>query len=180
MGLLYKVRKLCSPSALISLYFTLFNLHLSYLIYYGEMRVVKILIKSPILPKFKSLQRRVIWAVRTIPGFFDTDPIFFDLKILNFEDQYKLQLSSLIWDHGTIPPSPKRTNTAHNYKTREAAGGNLYYTKVISTKYGVCSFNYQGIPFLNSLKKLNIYKDMQSKKKFAKDLKSYFLLEYRQ
>ena len=78
----------------------------------------------------KSLQRRAIRAVRTIPGFFDTEPIFFDLKILNFEDQYKLQLSSLMWDydHGTIPPSLnvlfKRTNTVHNYKTRGAAGGN--------------------------------------------------------
>ena len=54
--------------------------------------------------KTKSLQRRAIRAVRTIPGFFGTEPILFDLKILNFEDQYKLQLSSLMWDydHGTI------------------------------------------------------------------------------
>ena len=64
------------------------------------------------------------------------------------------------YDHGTIPPSLnvlfKRTNTVHNYKTRGAAGGNLYYTKVNSTKYGVCSFKYQGIHILNSLEKLNI------------------------
>ena len=99
------------------------------------------------IDKIKSLQRRAIWAVGTIPGFFDTEPIFFDSKILNFEDQYKLQLSSLMWDydHGTIPPSPnvlfKRTNTVHNYKTCRAAEGNLYYTTVNSTKYGVCSLS---------------------------------------
>ena len=28
--------------------------------------------------------------------------------------------------------------TLHNYKMRGAAEGNLYYTKVNSTKYGVC------------------------------------------
>ena len=82
------------------------------------------------------------------------------------------------YDHGTIPLSLnvlfRRTNTVHNCKTRGAAGGNLCYTKVNSTKYGVCSFKYQGIHILNSLKKLNIYKDTQSKKKFVKDLKSYF------
>ena len=76
------------------------------------------------------------------------------------------------YDHGIIPPSLnvlfRRTNTVHNYKTRGTAGGNLYYTKVNSTKYGVCSFKYQGIHILNSLKKLNIYKDTQSKKKFVK------------
>ena len=70
--------------------------------------------------------------------------------------------------------------TLYTNKTRGAAGGNLYYIKVNSTKYSVCSFKYQGIHILNSLKKLNIYKDTQSKKKFVKDLKSYFLLEYRQ
>ena len=77
------------------------------------MRVVKV-------GKIKPLQRRAIRTVRTIPGIFDTEPIFFYLKILNFEDQYKLQLSSLMWDydHGTIPPSLnvlfRRTNTVHN------------------------------------------------------------------
>ena len=91
-----------------------------------------------------------------------------------------------MWDyaHGTIPPSLnvlfRRTNTVHNYKTRGAAGSNLYSTKVNSTKYGVCSFKYQGIHILNSLKKLNIYKDTQSKKKFVKDLKSYFFIAIRQ
>ena len=50
----------------------------------------------------------------------------------------------------------KRTNT----------GGYLYYTIVNSTKYGVCSFKYQRIQILNNSRK--------SKKKFAKDLKSYF------
>ena len=59
------------------------------------------------------------------------------------------------YDHGTIPPLNvlfKRTNNVHNYKTRGAAERNLYYTKVNSTKYGVCSFKYQGIHILNSLK----------------------------
>ena len=97
VGLVYKVRKLFSPSALRSLYFSLFNSHLSYgLVVWGNA-------SSKDIDKIKSLQRRAIKAVRTIPGFFDTEPILFDLKFLNFEDQYKLQLSTLMWDydHGT-------------------------------------------------------------------------------
>ena len=84
------------------------------------------------------------------------------------------------YDYGTIPPSLnvlfKRTNTVHNYKTCGASGGNLYYTKFNSPKYGVCSFKYQGIHILNSLKKLNIYKDTQPKKKNCKRLKILFLI----
>ena len=71
MGLLYKVRKLCSPSALRSLYFSLFNSHLSYgLVVWGNT-------SSKDIDKIKSLQRRAIRVVRIIPGFFDTEPIFF-------------------------------------------------------------------------------------------------------
>ena len=70
VGLLYKVRKLCSPSPVRSLYFSIFNSHLSYgLVVWGNA-------SSKDIDKIKSLQRRAIRAVRTIPGFFDTEPIF--------------------------------------------------------------------------------------------------------
>ena len=161
------------------MYFSLFNSHLSYgSVVWGNA-------SSKDIDKIKSLQRRAVRAVHTIPGFFDTEPIFFYLKILNFEDQYKLQLSSLMWDydHGTLPSLNvlfRRTNTVHNYKMRGAAGGNLYYTKVNSTKYSVCLFKYQGIHILNSLKKTNYLQRHTIQEEIYKRLKILFLLEYRQ
>ena len=75
VGLLYKVRKLCSPSALRSLYFSLFNSHLSYgLVVWGNA-------SSKDIDKIKSLQRRAIRAVHTIPGY---RAYFFLLKNLKF------------------------------------------------------------------------------------------------
>ena len=174
----YKVRKLCIPSVLRSLYFSLFNSHLSYgLVVWGNA-------SNKDIDKIKSLQRRAIRAITPAPHVLDIEHVLSDLKILNFEDQYKLQLSSLMWDydHDIIPSALKvlfkRTNSLHNYKTRGAAKGNLHYTKVNTTMYGIYSFKYQGTQILNYLKTLGIYQDTQFKKKILKDLKSYFLLEY--
>ena len=53
------------------------------------------------IDKIKSLGLFVQYWVSLIQSLF-----LFYLKILNFKDQYKIQLSSLMWDydHGTIPP----------------------------------------------------------------------------
>ena len=69
-----------------------------------------------------------------------------------------------------------RELTLHNYKTRGAAGGNLYYTKVNSTKYGVCSFQYQGIHILNSLKKTKYLQRHAIQEEICKRLKILFFI----
>ena len=119
------------------------------------MRVVKI----------KLLQRRAIRAVRTIPGFFDTEPIFFDLKILNFENQYKLQLSSLMWDYDHIMVQfllllifYLRELTLYIIIKRMELLMVICVTLKLIPQNTV-SFKYQGINIQKRLKKLNIYKD---------------------
>ena len=110
--------------------------------------------------------------------------MYFDLKILKFDEQLEFQLSSLMWDydHNVLPTSLtnyfKRANLIHNYKTRTASIGKLYYSKVNTIKYGIKSFKYQGIGILNNLKNLDVYKDTGSKTKLLKDLKSSFILKY--
>ena len=86
------------------------------------------------------------------------------------------------YDHNTIPYSIKvifkRANNVHKYNTRGAAKGNLYCTKVNTTKHGIYSFKYQGIQILNNLKKLSFYQDTHLKSKCLKNLKSYLLSKY--
>ena len=63
-----------------------------------------------------------------------------DLKILDLDHQLQVQLSSLMWDydHDTLPtslnPYFKRVNLVHNYSTMSATIGNLYYSKVYTSK----------------------------------------------
>ena len=176
VGLLYKVRQYCTPSTLRSLYFSLFNSHLSYgLAVWGNANAVDI-------KRIKSLQKR---AIRAISNQTDNiEKLLYDLKVLNFDDQLKVQLSSLMWDydHDVIPSSLrilfKRSNVVHNYCTRGAIKGSLYYSKVKTTKFGIKSFRYQGIGILNKLKTLSFYKESKVKVKFITKLKAYLLTEY--
>ena len=109
-----------------------------------------------------------------------------NLKILTVDHQLQVQLSSLMWDydHDTLPESLKthfkRANLVHNYSTRSASKGSLFYGKVNTTKYGIQSFKYQGIKVLNGLKNMSIYQNSPSKAIFLKELKSDLLSSYTQ
>ena len=175
IGLLYKIRQYCTPSTLRSLYFSLFNSHLSYgLAVWGNA--------NSDTKRIKSLQKRTICAISNETD--DIEKILHGLKILNCDDQLKVQLSSLMWDydHDQIPPSLKvlfqKSNLIHNYHTRGSSRGNLYYPKVNTTKFGIKSFRYQGINILNTLKTLPFYKNCKIKINFIKQLKTYLLAEY--
>ena len=157
VGLLYKIRHFCPPTVLRSLYYSLFGSHLSYgLAVWGNANQMDI-------RKIKLLQNRAIQAISTSLGIDEHNRLYFDLKILKFDEQLQLQLSSLMWDydHNVLPTSLtnyfKRSNLIHNYKTRAASKGKLHYSKVNTTKYGIKSFKFQGIGILNNLKDLDIY-----------------------
>ena len=84
----------------------------------------------------------------------------------------------LDYDHDTLPtslkPHFKRVNLVHNYSTRSAIKGNLYYSKVYTSKYGIKSFKYQGVKILNYLKSMDIYQNAISKSFFLKQLKAEY------
>ena len=160
VGMLYKIRQFCPSSVLRSLYFSLFNSHLSYgLVVWGNA-------KRTLINKVKSLQKRALRSIDLInDDQDDINHIHLNLKILNVDHQLQVQLSSLMWDydHNTIPESLrthfKRANLVHNYSTRNASKGGLYYGKVNTTKYGIQSFKYQGIKNLNGLKNMPTYQN---------------------
>ena len=180
VGLLYKIRSFCPQPVLRSLYFSLFNSHLSYgLVVWGNSNRLYI-------DKIKFLQKRALKSIVFANNDDNTEfnRILFDLKILNIDPQIQFQLSSFMWDydHNTLPPSLKsyfkRANLVHSYSTQAASKGRLHYTKVNTVKYGIKSFKYQGLKVLNDLKKTSIYQNSRTKSKFLKDLKSDLLSKY--
>ena len=176
--MLYKIKTFVTPSVLRPLYYSLFNSHLAYgLIVWGSANKTD-------LDKIKNLQKRAIYAISFRSEDTSINHHLSNQIILNIEDLFKLQLSSLMWDydHDIIPSSLKdllkRSNIVHKYGTRGATRGNLYYSKVNTTKYGINSFKYQGIQILNNLQDLSIYKDAQIKSKFLKTFKLNLISEY--
>ena len=179
LGLLYKIRDLCPLSVLRSLYFSIFNSHLSYgLVVWGNASKLYI-------NKIKSLQKRALKSIVSAHNDnININSIHHDLKILNVDHQLQVQLSSLMWDydHDSLPISLKmhfkKTNVVHNYSTRAASKGNLYLNKVNTVKYGIKSFRYQGVKVLNDLKNMSIYKNIVKKSIFLKKLKNDLLSSY--
>ena len=180
IGLIYKIRNFCSFSVLRSLYFSIFNSHLSYgLAVWGNAN-------CSYINKIKDLQKRALKAIVFAhnDNYININSIHHNLKILNVGHQFQVQLSSLMWDydHNTLPVSLKslfkRSNLIHNYSTRAASKGKLHYTKVNTNKHGIKSFKYQGVKILNDLKDMNIYQNSTKKSVFLKELKSDLLSTY--
>ena len=176
--MLYKIRSLCPTSVSRSLYYSLFNSHLSYgLSVWGSAGLADI-------AKIQSLQDNAIKSIYKINEPHNLAKKYFDLEILNINDQIEHQLSSLMWDydHNTLPSSLKRIfiriDTIHNYRTRGALRGNLYHKKVNTVQFGVKSFTYQGIHILNNLKGSNIYNSSKTKFQFLRQLKIYLKSQY--
>ena len=181
VGMLYKIRNFCPLPVLRSLYFSIFNSHLSYgLAVWGNAH-------RSLISKIKSLQKRAIKCIASSNEVHKhINDMHYNLKILTVEQQLQVQLSSLMWDydHDTLPESLKahfkRANLVHNYSTRSASKGSLFYGKVNTTKYGIQSFKCQGIKVLNGLKNMPIYQNSPSKPIFLKELKSHLLSCYMQ
>ena len=176
--MLYKIKTFVTPSVLRSLCYSLFNSHLAYgLVVWDSANKTD-------LDKIKNLQKKAIYAISDRSEDTSINHLLSNLKILNIDDLFKLQLSSLMWDydHDIITSSLKglfkRSNSVHKYGTREATRGNLYYSKVNTTKCGINSLTYQGIQILNNLQDLSIYKDAQIKSKFLKTFKLNLISEY--
>ena len=181
VGMLYKIRNFCPLPVLRSLYFSIFNSHLSYgLAVWGNAH-------RSLICKIKSLQKRAVKCIASSNEVHKhINDMHYNLKMLTVEQQLQVQLSSLMWDydHDTLPESLKahfkRANLVHNYSTRSASKGSLFYGKVNTIKYGIQSFKYQGIKVLNGLKNMPIYQNSPSKPIFLKELKSHLLSCYMQ
>ena len=177
VGMLYKMKNLCSTSTLKSIYYSLFHSHLSYGI------SVWGLAKKTLTQKVIILQKRAVRVVAKEDFLAHTDAIFNKLNILKCADQYLVNLASLMWDydHGEIPKSlntwfNKKPN--HSYFTRFVKQGKLKPCDYKSTKFGIHSFRFEGTNLLNELKNEQVYLNSKSRKVFTTTLKREIIRNY--
>jgi len=177
VGLIHKIKKYCPSTVLRSLYFSLFNCHLSYgLIVWGNAN-------NLYLDKIRSLQRRALKLISTIEDI-DIDKIHLNSKIFSLDHQLRLQFSSLMWDydHDILPPSLNvyftKVNQIHNYSTRAASKGSLFYDKINTTTFGIRSFKYQGLKVFNDMLSMDGYQNIKNKNLFMKKIKNELLSTY--
>ena len=178
VGMLYRLRHFCPNTVLRSLYFSLFNSHLSYgLPIWGNADRINI-------EKIKILQKRAVRAITFSSSLISSETIFKSLEILKLDDMLRFQISALMWDydHNTLPTALtcyfKEINLIHHYQTRSSYHGKLTTNKFNTDRYGKNSFQNQGSKTLNEIKTMNIYKDANSKSSFLNQYKKIIFENY--
>ena len=178
VGMLFKIRHQCIKRVLRSLYFSLFESHLSYgLPVWGCAN-------QALIQKLFILQKKAIRAITFSDFRAHTSPIFKDINVLKVNDLFQYQVSSIMWDydHNTLPKSLNslftKTKSTHSHRTRFANADKLTIDKVNSHRYGDMSFKVIGATKLNELKDFDFYNDARSKKCFLDSLKNHILITY--
>ena len=79
--------------------------------------------------KLEILQKEAIKAITFSDYNTPTHPLFKELDILSFNDLFNYKVSSLMWDHNTLPVSISsrftRRRNEHTYITRMATSYNV-------------------------------------------------------
>ena len=174
VGMLYKMKNLgCDHKILLSLYFSLFQSHLSYgLVAWGSSTYSKNLFL---------IQKKAIRAISGLTFSDSTTDSFTNFKILNLEKLYRLKLASLMWDfdHGGLPNHLRKlfkySSDCHSFNTRSASNANLAQNTGFKTNSGSLMLSYTGPKVLNSLKILPFYSNCYTKQSFLAKYKNYLL-----
>ena len=176
--MIYKIRDNCTQNVLRSLYFSLFNSHLSYGIpVWGKC-------DSMYSNKLLLIQKKIVRAISFSKFSAPSKPLFKDLNILRFEDIFKSQMASLMWDydHGNLPESLNtlftRRSDVHSLNLRNTRNQRLYTATKKNTKFGSNSFSKIGSQLLNDLKDLNIYNESNSRNVFMMKYKKILINNY--
>ena len=178
-GILSKLRHYTSKDTLISVYYSLIYSH----ILYGCP--VWTLTSLNNLNHISILQKKCLRIVNFSPFNSHTNKLFFDNKILKFDDIIKLQVMKLVCDfkNNNLPDDLKQLFTLNseinNYQTRNVCNEGLYIPKIITKNFGLNSLKYSA-PFLwNSILKndtsINLFRNHYS---LGTYLKKHFISLY--
>ena len=99
IGIIFKIKKLCSQRILMSLYFSLVHSYLNYgACVWGNAAEIH-------LNKVRILQKKIIRIIANAEYCDHSSPLFKELKILKFDDILKMQLACLMFDfdQGNLP-----------------------------------------------------------------------------
>ena len=180
IGMIYKLKNVgCDQQILRSLYYSLFQSHLTYgLCVWGTAHL-------DYIHKLFLTQKRAIRAIAGLDYNASTKDAFCNLQILKIHDLFKFQYASLMWDqdHNVLPMCLNnlfvRVADTHSYETRSSAANKLAINVKISTKtHGESLLQYQGPKILNELKNLKLYGASKTKKNFQSKYKKYIFSLY--
>ncbi len=174
IGMIYKIRYNCTRSVLRSLYFSLFNSHLSY----------GLTSTDGYLSKLVLLQKRVVRSITFSDFNAHTLPLYKDLNILKINHLFNYKISSLMWDfdHNTFPAALNvlftRRDEVHNRNLRDSNKNKMYIAHRFNNRYGYESFSHYGAFLLNKLKDFPFYESCHTKKAFQFKYKNVILESY--
>jgi hypothetical protein len=177
VGILYKMRTLnASNNVLLSLYHSLFHSHMSYgICIYGTA-------ESQYISKIILIQKRAIRLISKAPFNAHTEPLFKNLRVLNFSKTLELQLSMLMWqhDHGELPDCFnsyfKKVSAIHTHNTRAASSKKLSENILVNTDlYGKKMFQFIGPRVFNKIVDLEFFKRCNNKVGFKTSMKKYLI-----
>ena len=180
VGMLYKLRRLnYNKSLLLSLYFSIFQSHLTYgICLWGNA-------DPAILHKICLCQKRAVRVVAGLGYGESTKYVFRELKLLKVEDLFQTQFASVMWDldHGTLPTCFnnifRHVSDIHHYNTRSSAAQKLSENVRIHTKtHGEHMLKFIGPKILNELKNHDFFNLSKTKKTFQAKYKQYLLSLY--
>jgi hypothetical protein len=180
VGMIYKLKNIgCDQRILRSLYYSLFQSHLTYgLCVWGTAHF-------DYINKLFLTQKRAIRAIASLDFNASTKDAFRTLQILKIHDLFKFQYASLMWDqdHNLLPECLNnlfvRVAETHSYETRASVANKLSINVKIRTKtHGESLFQYQGPKILNELKNFNFYGASKTNKNFQYKYKKYIFSLY--
>ena len=148
-GMLAKIRHFVDGKTLKSLYFSLFNSHLSYCSQIWGQKD-----NSVLTNKLKSLQRIAIRIINFAPFHSETSHLFRNMNLLNFSNSMRLKNCLFVYDFlkSNLPESFNtffnRNNEIHSHFTRNN-DLKLYPAYFKTSRYGKDSIKYSCITTWN-------------------------------
>ena len=170
------MRKLCPERVLVSLYYSLIYTHLNYgVCVWGTA-------DDMYLDKIRISQNKAIRAITGSKLAEPLEPLFKKLNILSFDDIFKLQYASLMYDqdHGDLPTCFsnyfRQVKDIHSHNTRMASSHKLSENVKFKTiTHGKAMFKFKGPKILNEIKDLKFYGESKNKYYFRRKYKVHLL-----
>ena len=155
-----------------SIYYALVYPHLLYgILSWGSA-------SESIMKKVRGVQNRIIKIMKFLPfGSCDLKPIYEELKILQVDDIYRLELGKFMYkfNNDLLPENFqeyfKYVRSIHHHNTRMSSNLCMYPIKT-NTKFSKSTLKYKGVEIWNSIP-LKV-KTLPSIKSFSNKLKTFF------
>jgi len=183
VGMLSKIRHYVNKKTLKSIYFAIFDSHLSYgsIIWAQDSN-------NQNVTRIMRLQKKAVRIMNFAHYLDHTDPIFNQLGILKFTDKVEVQNMLLVSDslNSKLPTilnnMYKFVESAHYYKTRNSIKCKLLLEKVNTSLHGLNSIKYKSVKTWNKF--IDIYPDeflhCMKRYKLKKIVKQYLFSNYKQ